>query len=115
MKEMHLSATDFRVHLKDWLNQVAEGGAPVVVVRHGLRMGVMISEEDYALLLEFKKALKRQQEAPEMDPNDMPVEDLEAAYFATARSEDERTQRWREDAQISLALRKTRAAIDPPS
>src|SRR5438477_11343654 len=47
MAEMHVSATDFRVHLKDWANQVARGGNAVVMVRYGIDLAVLISWQEY--------------------------------------------------------------------
>ena len=39
MAELHVSATDFRVHLKELANSVASGGEAVVMARHGFGRG----------------------------------------------------------------------------
>jgi prevent-host-death family protein len=116
MNEMHVSATDFRVHLKEWLNQAAEGGAPVVVVRHGFNMGVMIGLQEYRDFQEWKRRKSGEVLAPDEYPDNMPLEEIERIYRETAPSTDERTMRWRGRAYVTFKAR-TGKYLDgePPS
>jgi prevent-host-death family protein len=118
MAELHVTATDFRVHLKDWANQVARGGEPVVMARHGLDMAVLISWEDYQLLLKLKgHAKKGEGEVARFEhPDAMPVEEVQRIYAATAGATDPRTQAWRGKAFVSLRARTgAYPPPDPPS
>ena len=114
MEEQHMSATDFRVHLKTWLNQVAEGGAPVVVVRHGFNMGVLVDWQEYREFQEWKRRNSGVVLAPDEYPDNMPIEDVERVYQETAASTDERTQRWRGRAYLSYKARTGRYPPGPP-
>src|SRR5438046_9078603 len=86
MDEMRVSATDFRVHLKDLGNHVARGGAAVVVARHGLELGVFINKDEYAEFLKWRAgpaATKETGEVPEVPPEDVPIEEAERQCRAT--------------------------------
>ena len=114
MEETCLSATDFRVHLKVWLNQVAEGGAPVVVVRHGFNMGVMIGLREYEEFKRWKRRNEGEVVVPDDHPDNLPTEEIEKLYSQTAGATDDRTLRWRGRAYLSYKVR-TGKYLDPPS
>ncbi len=82
MAEMHVSATDFRVHLKDWANQVARGGDAVVMVRHGLDMAVLISWQEYQEFARLATAIEKSR--PVEEPDEMDLDLLERIYEETA-------------------------------
>lgn len=116
MREREVSATDFRVHLKDILNHVAEGGAPVVVVRHGYKMAGMVDLRRFYAFLEWERMQAGEVSAPNVEPESLSVEELEKAYVETARSTDDRTMRWRSRAFMNFARRTGRMPKgDPPS
>ena len=113
---MCLSATDFRVHLKVWLNQVAGGGAPVVVVRHGFDMGVMIGLREYQEFKEWKRRQRGEVRVPDEHPDNLPIEEVERIYRQTAGFTDERTMRWRGRAYLSYKVRTGKyLSGEPPS
>src|SRR3954466_13036900 len=98
MDEMRVSATDFRVHLKDLGNHVARGGAAVIVSRHGLELGVFINTDEYAEFLEWRGARAEAGEpveVPTEHPDAMPIAEVERIYRATEGATDEQTVRWR--------------------
>jgi prevent-host-death family protein len=117
MTELHVTATDFRVHLKEWANQVARGGEPVVMARHGFDMAVLISWEDYQLLCKLKGlAEKGEREVTRFEhPDAMPVEEVQRIYAATAGAADLRTQDWRGKAFVSLRARTGAYPAEPPA
>src|SRR5260370_40405286 len=106
MTETCVSATDFRVHLKDLANQVAEGNRSVVMARHGYKMVVMVSWDEYRAFLEHKRHAKE----PEKDvpaaaaasvvperlehPEAMDPEGGKRVYEATTGGQGERGGRW---------------------
>jgi len=110
MAEMHVSATDFRVHLKDWANQVARGGDAVVMVRHGLDMAVLISWQEYQEFARLAAAIEKGR--PVEEPDEMDLDLLERIYEETAGAADDETLGWRSKARISIRSRRARA---PPS
>ncbi len=116
MDEMRVTATDFRVHLKDLGNHVARGGAAVVVARHGLELGVFINKDEYAEFLKWRTGPAAKQETvevPEVHPEELPIEEVERIYRATAGKTDELTVRWRRwAAQLMQARLRNRS---PPS
>jgi hypothetical protein len=76
MNEVVVSASDFRVHLKDLANDVAAGRQRVVMERHGHPMVALVSQQDLKFLRHNK---------PTANP-DGPVPDGRAAAAATAAS-----------------------------
>ena len=115
MRQMQVSATDFRVHLKDYLNQVAEGGTPVIVVRHGFKMGALVDMQRFYAFLEWERGQSGEVTAPDVEPDSLSVEELEKAYVETARSTDDWTMRWRSRAFIVFTKRTGRMPKgDPP-
>jgi hypothetical protein len=113
---MRASASDFRVHLKDHLNQIAEGGIAVIIERNGFNMAVVIGLDEYRAFLRWKREKSGSVMVPEEHPDDLPVEEVERIYNATARLTDEATTWWRQRAAVSLCLRTGRApGAGPPS
>jgi PHD/YefM family antitoxin component YafN of YafNO toxin-antitoxin module len=126
MTETCVSATDFRVHLKDLANQVAEGNGSVVMARHGYKMVVMVSWDEYRAFLEHKRRAKE----PEKDipaaaaasvvperlehPEAMDLEEVKRVYKATTGWQEERVVRWRGIAFVSLKLRTGEYPDEPP-
>jgi prevent-host-death family protein len=113
MTETYVTATDFRVHLKDLANQVASGGEPVVMARHGYDMVVMISWADFELLRKHRtktSPVKRLEH-----PDHMPVEEVEREYQATEGATDPETLRWRGRALVSVRARTGRYPGGLPS
>jgi prevent-host-death family protein len=120
MDELRVSATDFRVHLKDLGNQVARGGGVVIVSRHGLELGVFINLREYEEFRRFQEKQGGKNVAPAVvvpmeHPDHMPVEEVERIYNATAAATDSLTLRWRGWAMWSLKARTGRHPGGPPS
>ena len=113
MAEMHVSATDFRVHLKDWANQVARGGEAVVMVRHGFDMAALISWEDYQKWARLKS--RERGKVPLEHPDLLDTAEVERIYEETRDATDDATLAWRSKALISLWARKPRGKPSPPS
>src|SRR4051812_7953879 len=100
MDEVRVSASDFRVHLKDLGNEVARGGAAVIVSRHGLELGVFINRDEYAEFLDWRNGQGKGSESVPVEvpldhPDNMPLEEVERVYRATAGVKDELIVRWR--------------------
>ena len=118
---MRVSATDFRVHLKDLGNQVARGGAAVVVERHGLELGVFINHDEYARFLAWRGAqageaeVKEVVRVPPAHPEELPTEEIERIHDATDDATDEYTERWRRWARQTLSARRYFQERGPPS
>lgn len=110
MAEVHVSASELRIHFKDLANDVARGGDPVIVYRHGYEMVVMVSLSDYRKIQSRKKA---EPDAPRGHPDSMSTEDLEHWCAVTKGSTDPDTMMWRMKAERSLALRKAWPAAPP--
>ena len=116
MSEMRASASDFRVHLKDYLNQIAEGGVSVIVERNGFNMGVMIGLDEYRAFLRWKRREAGEVVVPDEHPDDLPVEEVERIYAATGSATDNATMWWRGQAIVSIRLRTGRyPKTGPPS
>ena len=111
MAEMHLSATDFRVHLKDWANQVAGGGEAVIFNRHGFSMAALISWQDYQVFAQLKK--KEKGKVPREDPDLLDVAQVERIYEETYHQMDEESIAWRSKALLSLWKRGRRPKSEP--
>lgn len=114
MAEILVSATDLRVHLKDLSNHVASTGDAVVMERHGQRMAVLVSWEDYQLLLKHKP--RKEKAAVTLEhPQDVQVEQIQRLYAQTARSQDPNVVDWRGKAGIVLWARTVKIPEwDPP-
>ena len=100
MAEMHVSATDFRVHLKDWANQVARGGDAVIFNRHGFSMAALISWDEYQDLARTKKREKGK--VPKEDPDLLDAGQVKRIYEETGHQFDDETIAWRSRAFLSL-------------
>lgn len=87
------------------MNQVGEGGISVVIERNGFNMAVLIDIEEYRAFLRWKREKSGQVTVPEDHPDDLPVEEVERIYNATASATDEATMWWRTRALVSLRLR----------
>jgi prevent-host-death family protein len=117
MTETRMSASDFRVHLKDVANSVSEGGLAVTVERHGSPMFAVVSLED----LEFLRRTKYggpQKPRPEtitlIHPDAMPIDLVEEAYGLTNGTTDFELIGWRQRAYLSMSLRRrTRPEVPP--
>ncbi len=117
MNVTQVSASDWRVHFKDLANQVARGGAAVIVSRHGLELGAFINLDEYGEFLEWRsqrRGVRGAVEVPSDHPDAMPVEEVERVYRETAAATDDATLRWRSRAYLSLRARTGRSP-DPPS
>jgi prevent-host-death family protein len=113
MTEIVVTATDFRVHLKDLANQVARGGDPVVMSRHGFDMVVMISWDDYQ---RWSRLDPRKRRKPPLEhPDQMDAAEVERIYEETKDATDPATSEWRRKALLSLWARQPRGKPVPPS
>ena len=112
MPELCVSASDLRVHFKDLANEIARGGDPVVITRHGYEMVVLVSMRDYRRI---QKQKKEQPDAPHVHPENMPIEEVERWYAATENSTDEPTLNWRRRALLYMFARKRPFGVTPPS
>jgi prevent-host-death family protein len=116
MAEMYLSASEFRVRLKDLANHVARGGEPIIVSRHGLETFVMVSLQDY--LRWSKDSPRKRHQVPEDHPDDMAEADVERLHNELKDSDDPVVQRWCDRALLSLTARRwhrKHASTGPPS
>jgi hypothetical protein len=118
MRELSVSATDFRVHLKDFGNDVARGGVAVVVSRHGLELGAFVNLDEYAAFLEWRRRQRPESkpeevEVPDEHPDDMPLEEVERVYRATISRVDDEAVRWRGRAGLSIRARTGRFPDGP--
>jgi hypothetical protein len=108
MTETKVSASHFRVHLKEIANSVKAGKEAVTVERHGCQMFVAVSLEDFEFLRKHKYGAAKQppreeemspEEQPEMitliHPEQMPIELVEEAYELTNGATDEEVLDWR--------------------
>ena len=123
MTETTVSASHFRVHFKEIANSVARGEQACTVERHGLAVGVLVSEEDAEFLRKHKWGTAASRDKPEertielIHPDQMPIELVERAYDLTTGSTDFGIQAWRHKAYFSIKGRtgKQPAAPFPPS
>src|SRR5579859_1402614 len=124
MTETTVSASHFRVHFKEIANSVARGEEACTVTRHGLAVGVLVSEEDAAFLRQHKWGKSGTQvEAPAaaladgitlIHPEMMPLDQVEMVYDITDGSTDFEIQSWRYKAYLSIKGRTgTPPAADP--
>src|SRR5947209_1157129 len=119
MTETTVSASHFRVHFKEIANSVARGEQACTVERHGLPVGVLVSEEDAEFLRKHKWGTPPSQHKPEADtiqltdPAQMPIELVEEAYDLTSGSTDFEIQAWRYKAYFSLKSRTGKQPAAP--
>jgi hypothetical protein len=123
MTETCVSASHFRVHLKDIANSVKRGEQKLRVERHGCQMFAVVSIEDLEFLLKHKYSAEPATEengAPEpeminlVDPELMPLELVEEAYGLSAGSSDPDIIDWRTKAYFSIKLRTGKSPEPPP-
>ena len=117
MDETCVTATDFRSHLTDLANSVADGGQRVVMARHGYRMVALVSQEDLQFLREHKPLAGPGATSGPVIPERLPhperlqTDELERLYQET-KGRDELLD-WRGKAWLALRLRK-RCTVDYP-
>jgi len=120
MDEISVSASDFRVHLKELANAVADGKQRVTMARHGYQMVALVSQEDLAYLRKHRPgmdaAARKAAGIPAVleHPENMPFEEVERLYHATKGTTDERLGRWREKAWLYIKLRTGNHPDDSP-
>ena len=114
MVETNVSASHFRVHLKEIANSVARGEEACTVERHGLAIGVLVSVEDAEYLRRHKWSAAQAAAKPEAGPRpeadtirlihpaEMPLELVQEAYDLTTGSTDFDIQAWRYKAFFSI-------------
>ncbi len=110
MIETTVSASHFRVHFKEIANSVARGEQACRVERHGLGVGVLVSEEDAEFLRKHKWGTERAQPKREppadtialITPDLMPIDVVEEAYDLTSGTTDFEIQAWRYQAWFSI-------------
>jgi prevent-host-death family protein len=108
-----LSASEFRVRFKELANSVAEEQHRVVVTRHGHRLVVLVSQEDFEFLQKHKP-----QPTPRLVPDPVPdpfegidhpermkTADIERMYPLTRDTTDPWLAHWHEKAWLTLKLR----------
>ena len=111
MDEIRVSASHFRVHLKNLANTVAAGGQRVLVSRHGYPMVALVSEEDLAFLRKHRPGMdaarRKTSEIPEFleHPERMPFEEVERLYRITKGMTERRVAVWRGQAWLLIKLR----------
>jgi len=119
MTETTVSASHFRVHFKEIANSVARGEQACTVERHGLTVGVLVSEEDAEFLRRHKWGTPAVPHEPEADtiklihPDEMPLELVEEAYELTSGTTDFEIQAWRYKAYFSIKGRTGRQPAGP--
>jgi hypothetical protein len=118
MTETTVSASHFRVHLKEIANSVNAGREAVTVERHGCQMFAAVSMEDLAFLRRHKygaaaAAPPPEGKAPDPDPpatiklihpDYMPLELVEEAYELSNGSRDRDVIDWRGKAWLKIKL-----------
>jgi len=126
MIETSVSASHFRVHLKDIANSVNAGKEAVTVERHGCQMFAVVSLEDMEFLRQHKYGAAKQpveQRASPPDPPEtirlihpelMPIELVEEAYGLTEGSTDEQTLDWRSKAWRTVFDTRGNRPARPP-
>jgi prevent-host-death family protein len=121
--EIVVSASEFRVKMKDLVNAVAEEQHRVIVTRHGGRMMVVVSQEDFEFLQKHKPQPTPRpvpDPVPDVtegidDPEQMKLPDIERIYAATEGSEDEFVLSWRNRARIEMRMRAYYERVRPRS
>ena len=134
MGELCVSATDFRVHLKELANWVASDKHRIVMARHGLRLVALVSQEDLEFLRKHRpeaamstlgqaspseatgtEPLQPPAETARLEhPDSMEVEDVARIYRATLGAIHPHTLRWRGTAYVVLKARTGRYPDEPP-
>ena len=134
MGELCVSATDFRVHLKELANRVASDKHRIVMARHGLRMVALVSQEDLEFLRKHRpeaamstlveaspseatgaEPLQPSVETARLEhPDSMEVEEVARIYRATLGATDPSTLRWRGTAYVVLKARTGRYPDESP-
>jgi hypothetical protein len=118
MTELCVSASDFRVHLKDLANAVAAHEQWVVMSRHGHRMVALVSEEDLGFLRKHKpkrEAVDQPEVRRTLDwPDSMELEEVQRIYEATNGTTDEALITWRRRAFLSIMGRTHRPPTHYP-
>jgi len=112
MTETNVSASHFRVHLKEIANAVHAGKQAVVVERHGCQMFAAVSLEDLEFLRkhkygEAKRPAREEVSPPEemitlIHPDLMPIELVEEAYELTNGTTDLDIIGWRHKAWFTI-------------
>ena len=125
MTETNVSASHFRVHLKEIANSVKAGKLAVTVERHGCQMFAVVSLEDLEFLCkhkygELKKPVPEEVTPPEpsetitlIHPDLMPVELVEEAYELSRGTTDEDLFAWRSKAWRTIFDRRGKRP-EPP-
>jgi hypothetical protein len=120
MTETNVSASHFRVHLKEIANSVQAGNQAVTVERHGCRMFAVVSMEDLEFLRRHKYGAaakagpekEGQSDPPEMitliEPERMDIALVEEAYELTNGTTDEEIQLWRIRARHVIRIKRGR-------
>jgi prevent-host-death family protein len=123
MTETTVSASHFRVHLKEIANSVKAGEEAVTVERHGCPMFAVVSMEDIEFLRRHKygaaaAASPREERAPAsaqakpiklIHPDYMPLELVEETYELTNGSTDRDVMDWRGKAWLKIKLVRGKA------
>jgi prevent-host-death family protein len=112
MAVMRVSASEFRVKMKDLANSIAREQHRVIVTRHGGEIFVAVSEEDFEFLEKHKsRPTPRPVPEPEVidpvferidHPDRMETADIEYIYEKTHGCEDQDLKDWRVKAWIVL-------------
>ena len=119
MTETTVSASHFRVHFKEIANSVARGEQACTVTRHGLAVGVLVSEEDAEFLRQHKWGKSEAPAKAEPDgialvhPELMPLDQVELAYDVTTGSTDFEIQSWRHKAYFTIKGRTGKEPAPP--
>src|SRR5262249_28417581 len=122
MNEVCVSASEFRVHLKDLANKVAAGGERGLVSPHGYQMVAVGSQEGQGFLRERRPGtdadtgIVKPHQIPEFreHPESMPFPEVERLYRITKGLKEDRIVRWREKAWLHIRLRTGEYPDDPP-
>jgi hypothetical protein len=120
MDELCVSASDLRVHLKDFANTVAAGRQRVLVFRHGYPMVALVSQEDLAFLRKNRPgidtAARKASGIPDFleHPERMPFEEVERLYRITKGTTESRVVHWRGKAWLYIKLRTGKFPDEPP-
>ena len=126
MTETNVSASHFRVHLKEIANSVKAGKQAVTVERHGCQMFAVVSLEDLEFLRKHKYGEARPAvpeetsppEPPEMisliHPDLMPIALVEEAYELSSGTTDEDLIAWRGKACLTIRATRGKRPEHPP-
>lgn len=125
MTETTVTASHFRVHFKEIANSVTRGEQACTVTRHGLPIGVLVSEEDAEFLRQHKwgksdapaaaptKAAAATDGITLVHPELMPLDQVEMAYDLTSGSTDFEIQSWRYKAFLMIKGRTGKQPAPP--